>query len=509
MYFLPPKPGQPITQSNYIYGNQRSNNNTYQARQKQLNSNRQLSNEPAVHLQSQNNQQRASNQHQPRRGATIPADLFEITRKQFSFLKALHHINCIETSTPKTWLAWANNINTNTRFAFDNNETKSKIESITNNLLSQLQNCAITHYNKVRADSITFLKEHSRKMDEDTFSASINLTKSWAKRQLSKLRPETLEEAIKELASFHQTSDYMSTPLVISFLNGRRIVKLGTASPTQVIPTNTSSLVSNNSENATAAEFNNNNEVDNLLLEVAQSMEAQTNNKPLRISVKQTKPDNSSRFFMHSQQREPEAIESEQPSSQTSWSQSSIASHIGPLPVPNNGVVSFQLSIKETAATISETKLKTIMLADANWKNYIPPSSINERGFGVLICSGKVTTVRGICDLIKKNNNIEKFILHFSSNNFNAPSASKLLNNINKALKNKLPFAKIFVSLIGVSNSLNNIDKQSIEIINELIRNTNNFVLINPPDNFTTLNDSTFNDETRKQFFSTTSSFLC
>ena len=92
-----------------------------------------------------------------------------------------------------------------------------------------------------------------------------------------------------------------------------------------------------------------------------------------------------------------------------------------------------------TAEEISRTTCITVLIGDENWSNFIPPQ--NCEYFSSFLCSGKVTTIRHILDKIKVNNNITKFIICFSSNNYDADSKSTipLLNNIFKASKETFP----------------------------------------------------------------------
>ena len=164
--------------------------------------------------------------------------------------------------------------------------------------------------------------------------------------------------------------------------------------------------------------------------------------------------------------------------------------------------VVYKLSNDLTAQKIYETKHSTIMLADENWKSFVPHNSINANGFGVLICSGKVTTIRAILDKVKHNKNIERLIICLSSNNYDAPSAVNLFTNINSSLLNKFSHCKIFITLIGISESLNNKQKEALETINYTIRSkSSRFNIITPPDIILTTNGYSFADSTRHEFF--------
>ena len=192
--------------------------------------------------------------------------------------------------------------------------------------------------------------------------------------------------------------------------------------------------------------------------------------------------------------------------SQTSWSQSSLCSFAGGLSQSNNTVI-YKLSTEQTILKMSETNHQTIMLADDNWKSYISHCPIYH-GFGVFICSGKVTTIRAIFDKVKQNSNIKTVIICLSSNNYDAPSAVNLSTNINSALKNKFKNTNIFITLAGICKSLNEKQIEVLESINHVFRNKVSCTIINAPDSFSTTNGHTFTDMTRHNFYKCVTSFL-
>ena len=156
---------------------------------------------------------------------------------------------------------------------------------------------------------------------------------------------------------------------------------------------------------------------------------------------------------------------------------------------------------------MSETNHQTIMLADDNWKSYISHCPIYH-GFGVFICSGKVTTIRAIFDKVKQNSNIKTVIICLSSNNYDVPSAVNLSTNINSALKNKFKNTNIFITLAGICKSLNEKQIEALESINHVFRNKVSCTIINAPDSFSTTNGHAFTDMTRHNFYKCVTSFF-
>ena len=503
MFFpIPPKPGQPIRTGVYSHHNTRQQQlqqqQYQQQQQRQPQYQYQYNFQPIYKSYAQASKTKHSNKstisHQRTFNhasyAKIPTDVFDITRKQFCLIKCFHHITILRQAIPKTWNNWKKNILDNLRLAFANDASTKAITNLSDNYFSSLQNAAIQHYLTTITEATQYLVANSGRMSAKTYSKSISLVTKWARNQLGhKLTEETLTMATQVINSSYKPS-----------------------LPTNAEPSSVShrQVIINQEENSSG---------EGLTITVTNNLNEEEIPSPSRAaqpsSKKQVKPNNSSRFFLHSQQHE-EVISDEIPTSipislsqtsTTSLSQSSILSFTDGAS-SSQGVTSFKLSMEETAREMSKTAASTVLLGDQNWYDYFPRKTDSE--FNCFICSGKVTAIRAILDKIKTNlPNIKRFILCFSSNNLDSNSSISLLRNINSALINKFKSANIFICLAGICKSLTSDNAKKLESINMTIRNkSEKYILVNPPDEFSTTDGHNFTNATKNIFYNTLDSFL-
>ena len=445
----------------------------------------------------------------------IPNDVFDITREQFRLVKCLHHLKTLQNSTPKTWKKWGSNIVENLHLAFETSSVKSMFETLTNEFIESIRLKAIEHYNTCASEASVFLFTNSNRMQQSVFNLSINLVKKWAKNQLSKLNAETLSEALSTINSAYQSQTCASKdPLTISVTEGRRFVKI----------TKDVSSVQSSSDNTS----------------VTVNCKS-TASKSVATSIKQIKPNNSCRFFIHSKQLTPIHEESsvasniQQPQkvantedrnvlhpiiidednsseslsqgSCSNFSQTSILSYTHGGPPPSTGLIVHRSSMDSIANNIIHSGAKNILIGDENWASYIPPPELCD--FSVYICSGKITAIRAIIDKVKSKVNLNKVIICISSNNYDSTSALSLLRNISKGLCDKFINRKIFICLAGICSSLSTDNCRALEAINLTLRDkSNKFIIIQPPDNFSTTNGYSFTDKSRNDYYNVLSSFL-
>ena len=246
---IPPRPGQPILQSNFVYSH------AGQSSKKHFKSKRTHNNTIA---------QSTNANHK------IPPNLFNLSRKQFAIIKSVHHLKLLEQSIPKTWKNWGDHINNNLRLAFISEQAKINISSTTSKYLEELRSISVNHYSTVIADASNHLKEHSSEFNDDTMKSSLELITRWAKQQLgNKLHANTLNDALAKIRETYSSTSSQNDNLVICCTNGRRQVY--TSGP--------------NMASAVEAE------------------DTHTINRPAQATSKKTiKSNNSCRFFIHGKQ---------------------------------------------------------------------------------------------------------------------------------------------------------------------------------------------------------------
>ena len=451
----------------------------------------------------------------PKVKASIPAELFEITRRQFAILKSQHHIGVLQNSAPKTWLKWADHITNNVHLAFSTEKCKIKIKTVADECIQNLIAASIDHYKSTISDAETYLQEHSHKLG-DLFNVSYELIKKWAYKQLGqKLQASVLNEALCTIKTLHASSS---------------------ASKCTAVAAN----VVNHSTTVTRACQTEPYDPDDV--EIASPVASVH-----ATSIKQTKVTNSSRFFIHSAQIEAENIEAannssvnnasikqvssdnmnftdpvnltppvntaapsivdNDPLSQGSLSQMSITSFVpNSSQIPKDGITVYKVSTDQMAQLIGQSK--NVLLGDENWKDFSYKCVIND--LSIFLFSAKVSAFRTLLDKIKGASNVEKLIICFSCNNCDAPSAISLVSNIFKAFSEKFKNATIFVCLIGVCSNLPPNSAKALESLNSILRNkSNKVVLVNPPDNFSTTDGVMFTNDTKEKFYNTLNSFLC
>jgi len=211
---------------------------------------------------------------------------------------------------------------------------------------------------------------------------------------------------------------------------------------------------------------------------------------------------------------EPSLMDRQQPfnedtSSQASSapsSQRSITSYLYGCTSPLSGNVIYKLSSEQTAHSLADTSRKIVLLGDENWRDF----ALGNIDISIYIFSGKITSLRNILDKIHTISKIEKLIICISSNNFISNSSLGLLSNIYRHLNDQFSNTTIFICLAGICSSLSNEHLIQLESVNSAVREkSSNYIVINPPDNFTTTNGVIFTSETKKAFYDNLISFLC
>jgi len=449
--------------------------------------------------------------------SSIPAQYFFITRKQYCIVKCLHHIAMLKKGIPKTWKNWKNNIVNNLRLAFHNEDSKSTIQSLSQQYFDNLLSASLAHYNDTLESARVELQQQSHQMDSSLHSESIKLITKWAHNQLgNKLSPNTLKEALDMIKSCYSNSH---PPTTQSYRPNQRAI-------TNVTENNLTVTINNSSfvhEETTSTVTPSPTEAI-IHSQSPEPPEEARSRLATATSVKQSKAYNSSRFFVHSDTYDEDDVlqnmleaqncplpQSQSTSSQqagSQLSQSSILSYTDGSQQHNSDFVIHKLSQSETAKKIQSSCVDTILLGDHNWEKYIPPESVSS--YHCYVCSAKVTAIRSILEMIKTKVNVKNLILCFSSNNFDSATCVSLLGNINSALIKKFPNTNVFICLAGICKSFSPENARSLEAINIALRNkSDKYVLINPPDNFKVDNGHTFHLNTRSSFFNSLNSFLC
>ena len=76
-------------------------------------------------------------------------------------------------------------------------------------------------------------------------------------------------------------------------------------------------------------------------------------------------------------------------------------------------------------------------------------------------------------------------------------------------MNEKLKQAKIFICLIGICPNLLPNSMKALETINSTLRGkSSNFIVVNPPDNFSTTDGNKFSKQTKTDFYNMLNSFL-
>jgi len=251
--------------------------------------------------------------------------------------------------------------------------------------------------------------------------------------------------------------------------------------------------------------------------------EAECKSRPATAtSTKQSKPDNSSRFFVHCDSYDEDDIS--EVGSQTEIQKSHLQHHgsqMSQTSITSYGessqssqsstkITIYKLSAEETARSMEQSSADIILIGDCNWDKYIPGGS--DLTYSCYVCSGKISAIRSIIDKIKIKNkvNVKKLIICVSSNNYDSSTCISSLSNISCGLINKFNSPKIFICLAGICSTLDDTKKKLLETINLTIRNkSDKFVMIPAPDNFSTTNGHLYSMSTRQKYFNTLDSFLC
>ena len=474
-YQLPPRPGQPIVRVNqqvapcnsYLYSNIVKSKTRQHPANNQHRYNKQ---HQQTNIYNNNNSNHVNNDN-------MSESTYAIARKQFAFIKSMHHLEKLQTSTPKTWKGWGDNIANNIRLAFSNDITMTKYKSLTDNFINELVATAKTHYNTVVNDAEAYLKDNCCALSATDCDNSIKHVRQWVNNQLGKkISRQSLEASINKCQSFYGLSRQVI--LFVTIVGNKRSVSL---SPTVTVsPVITSNRFVPNSSAVTEEV------VCNSII---------THKSATATSKKQVKQKNTSRFFFHSQTQDDDDDQ---------HSQISAFSQQHGNPPPSSGNIVHRVSMGETAIQLERTAAPNVLLGDENWKDYL-----GDVDFSCFLCSGKITALRAILDKVKhKNSSVNKLVICISSNNTESATALPLIKNINKAAHNKFPNAQIFYCLAGICNSLSADDQKLLESINNNIRSFKNVTLINPPDGFSTINGSTFTNASKNSFYNNLNSFL-
>ena len=393
----------------------------------------------------------------------------------------------MDKTVPKTWNAWGKNITDNFKLAFATNSVKEQVSGLTKSLVNNLVGVAIKHYQSILSEAYNFLLTNSRQMSEAEFKNSVDQIRRWAKNQLgSKLTPTTLDEAtgIVKMAFVNSKNDFITSKKVATNMEK---------------PTPAPTVVSNRFECLSSDVSH---DTQTVVVEAEVS-------KAKTTSRKTPKPDNSGRFFLHSQQRSNEDLMLGSQCSSSS-SQCSASSPNHGAPPPTSGHIVHKVSMDNTAKLLSSSSANTVLIGDENWGDFLPVSC-DYCDFSLFLCSGKITAFRAIIDKIKnKCLNVKKLVVCVSSNNLYSTTSISLFRNIFKGLLCKFPLAKLFICLPGISDSFSTDGRKILENISSTIRKkSNKFILINPPDNFSVERDFVFTKETKLQFYKSLNSFLC
>ena len=111
----------------------------------------------------------------------------------------MHHKSVLLNGTPKTWSAWANNINDNLRLAYQTEDAKMQVTNATSALVEQIKEISCQHYDQILADAINEVNEKSHLFDRQSFALSLSLVEKWASKQLPKLNSGVRQEAVSIL----------------------------------------------------------------------------------------------------------------------------------------------------------------------------------------------------------------------------------------------------------------------------------------------------------------------
>ena len=163
LFHYPPRPGQPILQSNSsYYGLCAAQVNRRPQFHYNFNTNYTNSSAPFNNYSSTSRYNKVGNNNKTNQrhvlsdtvfNKTIPNNLFFITRKQFAIIKCTHHIKSLSRTVPKTWNSWGSNINTSIKLAFSNAAIKEKITSSTKTFIDNLVDISIKHYQAVLSEA--------------------------------------------------------------------------------------------------------------------------------------------------------------------------------------------------------------------------------------------------------------------------------------------------------------------------------------------------------------------
>jgi len=440
----------------------------------------------------------------------IPSEHFNVTRSQFSIIKCLHHIETLQKGLPKTWANWKTNITSNLRLAFCNETTKTAIEEVSSKYFHDLLQLSIEHYQQTLSTTKEYLVNHSNQLPLTLYDSSIKLITKWCRNQLgSKLSDNTLATALSIIDKCYR--EQYAPPPTNETTN--RVVCHTDKSLSITIPGNTEFVPTSNEtelSNSTPCDAPQPNGEDEPPI---------TTRPATATSKKQSKVDNTERFFMHADCYDEDDFfdntnyqlpgsQSQPTSSQASqMSQSSMLSFTQSSQEATPSVVIHKLSMKETSRSIESSCVNTLLLGDLNWDKYIPP--VSSSTYQMYVCSGKLTAFREILDKVKKKVKISNLILCISSNNFDCAHSVSLLRYLHSNLGNKFSQCKIFVCLAGICKSLTDDNARALEQINIALRSkSDKYILINPPENFATINGHIFKQNTRISFFKNLDSFL-
>ena len=488
----------------------------------------------------------------------IPGHLFQISKQQFKLFKSLHHIRSLQSGSPKTWLSWMKNIDNNMRLAFADSTTKSQIQSVTSNCLASLSSVAMAHYNSSLNSAWEYLLANLYKMSDHYLNVSHNQVYRWCSSQLGKkFKDSTWFDGLDIIYSLRKRS-VQNIQLAASTVVPQQPVA-STLMPQQpaastVVPQQpaVSTVVCQQPAVNSAATTS-----------VTQTEDAV---HPRLVSVaNQTSPqlpDSSRRFTMHSgtallpEDAELIRLFDEDPNWFSSQSQSNVpmlqptvtlpiddaagdrstaavpivsSASSEPLPShassqpPNSqiqatltsfvggdgGSAVISTQMEKISEQLVSTRADTVLLGDSNWKNFSPPEALKD-SFAIYLFSGKISSAKTILDKVNSPVHLKKLILCIGCDNFSADVKYILpfIGHINKYLNSKFNRCKIFISLIGICNSLTANNKLALESLNNALRSKlSNVIFISAPDNFELVNNN-FSAETKISFYNQVNSFL-
>ena len=465
----------------------------------------------------------------------IPGHLFQISKQQFKLFKSLHHIRSLQSGSPKTWLSWMKNIDNNMRLAFADSTTKSQIQSVTSNCLASLSSVAMAHYNSTLNSAWEYLLANLYKMSDHYLNVSHNQVYRWCSSQLGKkFKDSTWFDGLDIIYSLRKRSvqniQLTASTVVPQQPAASTVVPQRPAAST-VVPQQpaVSTVVYQQPAVNSAATTS-----------VTQTEDAV---HPRLVSVaNQTSPqlpDSSRRFTMHSgtallpEDAELIRLFDEDPNWFSSQSQSNVpmlqptvtlpiddaagdrstaavpivsSASSEPLPShassqpPNSqiqatltsfvggdgGSAVISTQMEKISEQLVSTRADTVLLGDSNWKNFSPPEALKD-SFAIYLFSGKISSAKTILDKVNSPVHLKKLILCIGCDNFsvNVKYIIPFIGHINKYHNSKFYQCKIFISLVGICNSLTANNKLALQSLNNALPSKlSKVIFISTPENF-------------------------